>query len=78
MHPILAQVNEGGVWVATPTEGLGVSGWLVLGAVVATIAGLCWLANWAVRRSLSGEEASLATRDHVRRLTDGILQTYRQ
>lgn len=75
---LLAAANEGGVWYGTPQDEVGLAGWLTVALVATTIAVLCWLANWAVKRSVSGEEASSRNRDQVRRLVDGMLQTWRQ
>ncbi len=74
----LAASNAGGVWYGTADDEFGLAGWLVVLLVVTTIAGLCWLAGWAVKRSVSGEEATSRNRDQVARLLDGMLQTWRQ
>ncbi len=78
MRHLLAAANEAGVWYGTPQDEVGVAGWLTILLVVGVIVGLCWLANWAVRRSVSGEEAASGNRDQVLRLVDGMLQTWRQ
>lgn len=57
---------------------MGLSGWLVVLAVVAVVGGLCALGGWAVRRAASGEEARSTNRAGINRLVDGILQTFRQ
>lgn len=75
---LLAAANEAGVWYGTAEQGMGLRGWLVLAGVVTAVAGLCWLANWAVNRRVSGVEAASRHRGSIDRLVDGILQTFRQ
>ena len=77
MLTLVGASNAGGVWFGTGSDGIGIAGWLTVLAVVVVIGGLCWLGDWAVRRSVSGEEARPTNEGTIERLVDGILQTYR-
>lgn len=77
MPRLMSASNAGGVWFGDASPSVDLTGWLTFLAFVAAIGGLCWLGNWAVKRSYSGEEARSTNRGTVQRLVDGIIQTYR-